>query len=86
MAHDHVAPTERDVNNIDLSHDELEKLALHAEQSDAADRRLTVREALKRYKSAVFWAIFLSTSLVMEGFDLVTVSPSSAHPPVTFTF
>jgi SP family general alpha glucoside:H+ symporter-like MFS transporter len=33
-----------------------------------------VRQALSKYKKAVFWAMFLSTSLIMEGYDLVIVS------------
>lgn len=69
-----ITPTERELNNTGLSHDDLEKLALHAQQSDAADRKLTIRQALKQYKTAVFWAMLLSTSLIMEGFDLVTIN------------
>ncbi|KAK5698337.1 hypothetical protein LTR17_023744 [Elasticomyces elasticus] len=79
MVHD-IAPTERGLGGIKLSHTELEQLALHAQESDAADRKLTIREALKQYKVAVFWAMLLSTSLIMEGFDLVTASP-----PYTYT-
>jgi SP family general alpha glucoside:H+ symporter-like MFS transporter len=43
------------------------------------DSKLTVMEALKKHKKAVFWAMILSTSLVMEGYDLVIVSVSCHH-------
>jgi SP family general alpha glucoside:H+ symporter-like MFS transporter len=56
-----------DPESVDLIH--------HAQQSDAADRQLTVRQALKKYPKAVFWAMFLSTSLIMEGYDVVIVRP-----------
>lgn len=74
MATEKVIPTEHELKGIELnSHDAFE-LIQHAQESDAADRQLTIRQALKKYKKAVFWAMFLSTSLVMEGYDLVIVS------------
>ena len=69
-----VIPTERELKGFDLSNPEIIELIHHAQRSDAADRLLTIRQALKKYKKAVFWAMFLSTSLIMEGYDLVIVS------------
>lgn len=77
MAIVQVVPTEHELQGLDLSNPEVIELIHHAQESDAADRLLTVREALKKYKSAVFWAMFLSTSLIMEGYDLVIVSSAS---------
>lgn len=68
MANTVVAPTSAH------NRDELASLITQAKASDEADQRLTIREALKHYKKAVFWATILSTSLVMEGYDLVIVS------------
>ena len=68
-----IVPTELELKGLDLSKPEIIELIHHAQESDAADRLLTVRQALKKYKSAVFWAMFLSTSLIMEGYDLVIV-------------
>lgn len=68
-----IVPTEHDLKGTDLTQHELVELVHQAEQSDAADRQLTIRQALKQYKAATFWAMILSTSLIMEGFDLVTV-------------
>ena len=73
MAVDQIVPTDRELKEFDLGSPEVIELINDARDSDAADRKLTVREALKKYRKAVFWAMFLSTSLVMEGYDLVIV-------------
>ena len=65
--------TEDELKNFDLNDPETIELIHHAQESDAADRALTFRQAAKKYKKAVFWAMFLSTSLIMEGYDLVIV-------------
>ena len=73
MAIPTVVPTDRELKVIDLSSSDTQDLIREAEANDAADRALTVMEALKKYKKAVFWAMFLSTSLIMEGHDVVIV-------------
>lgn len=73
MAREKVVPTEHELQGFDLNDPGTVELIHHAQESDAADRLLTVREALKKHKKAVFWAMFLSTSLIMEGYDLVIV-------------
>lgn len=74
MAVEKIVPTDRELQNIELNNPDVLELTRQAEASDAADRLLTVRQALAKYKKAVFWAMFLSTSLIMEGYDLVIVS------------
>ena len=80
MAVDTVVPTEKEVRRLSVGLDKEETVDLiaHARESDATDRKLTIREAVKKYKKAVFWAMFLSTALIMEGYDLVIVRTSSA--------
>lgn len=73
MAEEKIILSNRALEGFDLSNPETVELIHRAQESDAADRLLTVREALKKYKKAVFWAMFLSTSLIMEGYDLVIV-------------
>lgn len=68
-----VVPTEVELEQLDLDDQHTQDLIQRAQASDAADRQLTVRQALKKYKKAVAWALFLSTSLIMEGYDLVIV-------------
>jgi SP family general alpha glucoside:H+ symporter-like MFS transporter len=74
MGSEKIVPTERGLGGFDLDNPDIVQLIHHAQESDAADRKLTVRQALKKYKKAVAWAMLLSTSLVMEGYDLVIVS------------
>lgn len=52
----------------------LAELVHQAQESEEADNRLTIMQAVVKYKKAVWWAMFLSTSLIMEGYDLVLVS------------
>ena len=56
---------------------EFRALVTQAQTSADLDSKLTVMQALKKHKKAVFWAMILSTSLVMEGYDLVIVRISS---------
>jgi SP family general alpha glucoside:H+ symporter-like MFS transporter len=55
----------------------LAELVHQAQGSEEADSRLTIMQAVVKYKKAVWWAMFLSTSLIMEGYDLVLVSSLS---------
>lgn len=73
MASEVVVPTTHEVRKLSVADDDLDSLVSQARESDEADKQLTVRQAVKHYKSATFWAMILSTSLIMEGFDLVTV-------------
>ncbi|WWC63759.1 uncharacterized protein I303_106364 [Kwoniella dejecticola CBS 10117] len=50
------------------------ELIQKAQEADLADHQLTIRQALSKYKKAVFWAMLLSTSLIMEGFDLIIIT------------
>ncbi|KAF7114717.1 hypothetical protein CNMCM5793_009668 [Aspergillus hiratsukae] len=74
MGNETVVPTEDELRNFNPSDRDAVELIRHAEESDAADRLLTIRQALSKYKKAVFWAMFLSTSLIMEGYDLVIIN------------
>jgi MFS transporter, SP family, general alpha glucoside:H+ symporter len=65
METEKVVPTALELKGIDLSPQDTSALIRHAQESDAADRQLTVRQAVKKYKKACFWAMVLSTALVM---------------------
>lgn len=69
-----IVPTRDEIRALDLDSDRTHDLIRHAQEADAADRQLTIKEAVKKYKKACFWAMILSTSLIMEGYDLVIVS------------
>lgn len=69
-----IVPTRDEIRVLGLDSENTHDLIRQAQEADAADRRLTIKEAIKKYKKACFWAMILSTSLVMEGYDLVIVS------------
>ncbi|KAK5162352.1 hypothetical protein LTS14_000699 [Recurvomyces mirabilis] len=68
------APNKHDTNKNSVEEVDFEHLISQARDGDEADRELTLRQALRQYKAPVAWAMFLSLSLVMEGFDLVTIN------------
>jgi SP family general alpha glucoside:H+ symporter-like MFS transporter len=76
MEEEKVVPTAQELAGFDLNDPTVIELIHQAQESDAADRALTIMAALKKYKKAVFWALILSTSLVMEGYDVVIVRPA----------
>lgn len=51
-----------------------------AEEADRVDHELTIRQALRKYKVAVFWAMFLSCALIMEGYDVVVIGSFYGQP------
>ena len=73
MRRESVNLTEHGLQQFDFNDPDVQELIRRAQDSDAADRSLKVFEALKKYKKAVLWAMFLSTSLIMEGYDVVIV-------------
>ncbi|KAE9369179.1 putative MFS alpha-glucoside transporter [Stipitochalara longipes BDJ] len=74
MEDEKVVPTVQELAGFDLNDPTVIELIHQAQESDAADRELTIKQALKKYKKAVFWAMLLSTSLIMEGYDLVIIT------------
>jgi hypothetical protein len=77
MEDEKVVPTVQELASFDLNDPTIIELIHQAQDSDAADRLLTIKQALKKYKKAVFWAMLLSTSLIMEGYDVVVVRCTS---------
>jgi SP family general alpha glucoside:H+ symporter-like MFS transporter len=51
-----------------------------AEEADRVDHELGIRQALRKYKVAVFWAMFLSCALIMEGYDVVVIGSFYGQP------
>lgn len=51
-----------------------------AKQAAAEEHRLTLLEALRKYPKAAMWSVLLSTSIIMEGYDIVLMSSFFAQP------
>lgn len=69
-----IVPTRNEIETLDFNSEHTHDLIRQAQEADVADKQLTIREAIKKYKKACFWAMILSFSLIMEGYDLVIVS------------
>lgn len=67
------APVDAGANAHDLD------LAL-AQQANADEHSLTVREAIRRYPTAIMWSVLVSSAIVMEGYDIVLVGSFMAQP------
>lgn len=57
-----------------------EKTSDLAKYANTKEHNLTLRGALRQYPRAVMWSILLSTSIIMEGYDLVLMSSFYAQP------
>ncbi|KAK4561597.1 hypothetical protein LTR86_004276 [Recurvomyces mirabilis] len=55
-------------------------LANEAQAATQVEHAMTVREAVKSHPKAVFWSMFFSTAVAMEGFDLVLIGAFYAYP------
>jgi SP family general alpha glucoside:H+ symporter-like MFS transporter len=55
MMGDRVVPT-IEPRGLDLTSPETIELIRQAQESDAIDHQLTIRQALRKYKKACFWA------------------------------
>lgn len=73
MATDKAIANERGLQKHEQNEYDAAALVVQAQASDAADRNLTIWQALKKYKKAVLWSTLLSTALIMEGYDVVIV-------------
>jgi SP family general alpha glucoside:H+ symporter-like MFS transporter len=64
-------------DNAKLAHeiDNYADVVQAAAQADQAEHKMTIREALRIHKKAVFWSVVLSAALIMEGYDVVVVRP-----------
>ncbi|KAI4738806.1 sugar transporter [Aureobasidium sp. EXF-12298] len=78
--HNNVVDASMNRNAADTNNSEFRALITQAQTSADLDSKLTVMEALKKHKKAVFWAMILSTSLVMEGYDLVIINSFYGQP------
>lgn len=62
-------------DNAKLAHeiDNYAEVIHDAEKADYAEHNMSIRDAFRIHKKAVFWSVFLSAALIMEGYDVVVV-------------
>ncbi|KAF7158187.1 hypothetical protein CNMCM5623_002853 [Aspergillus felis] len=69
VAHVEDGPAEEPVKSDEL-----------AKQAAQEEHQLTLARALRKHPKAVMWSILLSTSIIMEGYDIVLMSSFFAQP------
>ncbi|KAJ7624653.1 trehalose transport-related protein [Roridomyces roridus] len=69
-------------HNERLAHDidNYAEVLKDAAQADAAEHNMSLRDAFRIHKKAVFWSIMLSAALVMEGYDVVVIGSFYEQP------
>lgn len=65
--------------------DAFDTKAYHSEDGSAqaaalTEHDLTLAQAIKKYPRAIFWSVMVSTSIIMEGYDIVLVGSLFAQP------
>ncbi|KAF4944480.1 hypothetical protein FGADI_12656 [Fusarium gaditjirri] len=51
-----------------------------AKQAAEEEHNLTLLQAIRKYPKAVMWSVLLSTSIIMEGYDIVLITSFFAQP------
>ncbi|CRK40195.1 hypothetical protein BN1708_008131 [Verticillium longisporum] len=68
------------LRRMSINNPNLETLSHEAQNATNAEHELGLRQSLKLYPKAIAWSIFLSTCVVMEGFDITLITGLFAYP------
>lgn len=52
----------------------------YAHDAALTEHNLTLSQAFRKYPKAIFWSVMVSTSIIMEGYDIVLVGSLIAQP------
>ena len=76
-------PAEQDaVRRVSIVNPNVDKATVQeAAQAIEAEQNMGLLKSLKLYRSACMWSIFLSTCIIMEGFDKTLLNGLFAYPP-----
>ncbi|KAM0447602.1 hypothetical protein ACHAO4_008929 [Trichoderma viride] len=77
-----MANDDEKVEAVALEHQSLDaaKDTELARQAAEADHNLGFLQAIRKYPKAVMWSVLLSTSIIMEGYDIVLINSFFAQP------
>ncbi|KAJ7046038.1 maltose permease [Mycena alexandri] len=69
-------------DNARLAHEiaNYDEVTHDAAKADEAEHNMSIREALRIHKKAVFWSVVLSAALIMEGYDVVVIGSFYEQP------
>jgi SP family general alpha glucoside:H+ symporter-like MFS transporter len=69
---------------LDTSSLQSDDIALkQAKEAASEETSLTLIEGIRKYPNAVLWSVFLSTTLIMEGYDVALLNSFFAFPSFT---
>jgi SP family general alpha glucoside:H+ symporter-like MFS transporter len=51
-----------------------------AKQAAEEEHQLTLLQAIRQHPKAIIWSVLLSTSIIMEGYDIVLMNSFFAQP------
>lgn len=83
MARDSDAAAHAKGIEVHHEHDETRKpavLASEAQQGAQAEHKMSLMQAIKTYPKAIGWSVLLSSTLIMEGYDLALLGNLYASP------
>ncbi|EKG10568.1 Sugar/inositol transporter [Macrophomina phaseolina MS6] len=75
-----------EVRQMSISHAHVKDLLQEAANATKAEQHMSLWQGLKTYPYAVGWSIFLSTAIVMEGFDKTLINNLYAYEPFQKAF
>lgn len=78
-AHHEMALTNNSINELSQA-ERVASLMDKAKQATNAEHDMTVKEALKYHKKAIFWSMVMSATIIMEGYDNILMSSFFAYP------
>ncbi|EGX50152.1 hypothetical protein AOL_s00076g357 [Orbilia oligospora ATCC 24927] len=64
-------------DNVDISNKALNE---GAKQATAAEHNLTFLQAIKTYRRAAIWSVLISTTVIMEGYDVTLLGSFFGYP------
>ncbi|PPJ60689.1 hypothetical protein CBER1_03444 [Cercospora berteroae] len=68
------------VDEVDVSKTTTSELATAVHDATHGEHELSIREAIRQYKPALFWSLIMSTTVIMEGYDTNLLSHFFAYP------
>jgi hypothetical protein len=70
------------VEKANIAVEELSEKHLNNEAHNATDaeHNITIFQALKTYRKAVLWSVLISTTVIMEGYDVTLLGSFMAYP------
>jgi len=81
-----VAVDDTQFRRMSLSDPNAAEIARGAAKATEAERSMTLLQGIRAYPKAVAWSAFLSTTLIMEGYDKILINNLYAYEPFKRAF